>query len=244
MTLGERISSYQTQANMSQDVLAEKIGVTRQTISKWETDQSTPEFNKILPLCEIFGITTDEFIKGEKVSTPTSSKEDNEQAIRKRHKQKAFIVCISVFLYCIGTFSLPYMTESLEYEVSHALMITTTLWSVATVILLYYFISRPKEKKKNINTFHSIETTSEDTIYTEKIKETIEETQNKKKKQKTKQKIMGILALLFLLLYFFVSFMSMAWNVTWMIWIVLAIAEIITSLLLDIKGEQKCNIKD
>ncbi len=241
MTLGERISSYRTQANMSQDVLAEKIGVTRQTISKWETDQSTPEFNKILPLCEIFGITTDEFIKGEKVSTPTSSREDNEQAIRKRHKQKAFVICISVFLYCIGTFSLPYMTESLEYEVSHALMITTTLWSVATVILLYYFISHPKEKRKNTNMSQSInshiETTPKDTIYTEEM-------ETKKKKQKTKRKIMGILALLFLLLYLFVSFMSMAWNVTWMIWIVLAIAEIITSLLLDIKGEQTCNIKD
>ena len=66
MTLGERLLKYRTDAKMSQDTLAEKVGVTRQTISKWETDQSMPEFNKILPLCDIYGIKADELITGKK----------------------------------------------------------------------------------------------------------------------------------------------------------------------------------
>ena len=38
MTLGERLYQYRKNVNLSQDTLAEKVGVTRQTISKWETD--------------------------------------------------------------------------------------------------------------------------------------------------------------------------------------------------------------
>ena len=53
MTLGERLLGYRTNIGMSQEKLAEKIGVSRQTISKWETNQSTPDFDKILPLCEV-----------------------------------------------------------------------------------------------------------------------------------------------------------------------------------------------
>ncbi len=69
MTLGERLFQYRNSINMSQEKLAEKIGVTRQTVSKWETNQSTPDFDKIEPLCEVFGITTEELIKGEKPKT-------------------------------------------------------------------------------------------------------------------------------------------------------------------------------
>lgn len=66
MTLGERLFMYRNKVNMSQEKLAEEIGVTRQTISKWETDQSMPDFDKIEPLCEVFKITPDELIRGEK----------------------------------------------------------------------------------------------------------------------------------------------------------------------------------
>lgn len=66
MTLGERLFMYRNKVNMSQEKLAEEIGVTRQTISKWETDQSMPDFDKIEPLCEVFEITPDELIRGEK----------------------------------------------------------------------------------------------------------------------------------------------------------------------------------
>ena len=67
MTLGERLLGYRTNIGISQEKLAEKIGVSRQTISKWETNQSTPDFDKILPLCEVLGITTEELIKNIKL---------------------------------------------------------------------------------------------------------------------------------------------------------------------------------
>lgn len=43
MTLGEKLQKLRKQSGLSQETLAEKVAVTRQTISKWELDQSTPE---------------------------------------------------------------------------------------------------------------------------------------------------------------------------------------------------------
>ena len=66
MNLGERLFELRKAKNLTQDDVAEKLNVTRQTVSKWETNQSTPDFDKILPLCELYEITTDELLKEEK----------------------------------------------------------------------------------------------------------------------------------------------------------------------------------
>ena len=65
MTFGERLLGYRTNIKKSQEKLAEEVGVSRQTISKWETNQSTPDFDKILPLCNALGTTPEELITGE-----------------------------------------------------------------------------------------------------------------------------------------------------------------------------------
>ena len=64
MSLGERLLELRKSKHLSQEELAYKLDVTRQTISKWETDQSTPDFDKIMPLCELYGITSDELLTG------------------------------------------------------------------------------------------------------------------------------------------------------------------------------------
>ena len=65
MTLGQRLYEMRKEKGFSQEKVAEALGVTRQTISKWETDQTTPDFDKILPLCELYNITTEALLKGE-----------------------------------------------------------------------------------------------------------------------------------------------------------------------------------
>ncbi len=59
MTLGERISSLRAEKNMSQGDLADALGVSRQSVSKWETDASVPELAKLVQLAELFGVTLD-----------------------------------------------------------------------------------------------------------------------------------------------------------------------------------------
>ena len=63
MTLAEKILSLRTQRGMSQDDLAEKLEVSRQSVSKWETAQSTPDLDKIIKLANLFGVTVDELVR-------------------------------------------------------------------------------------------------------------------------------------------------------------------------------------
>ena len=65
MTLGQRITAYRTRARLSQDALAELLAVSRQSVSKWETDASVPELSKLVRLGQVFGVTLDELVTGE-----------------------------------------------------------------------------------------------------------------------------------------------------------------------------------
>lgn len=58
-TLGKRIVHHRKRLNLTQEQLAEKLGVTAQAVSKWENDQSCPDIGILPQLAEIFGITTD-----------------------------------------------------------------------------------------------------------------------------------------------------------------------------------------
>ena len=62
MTIGEKIAALRISADISQEQLAEKISVSRQSVSKWEMDQALPQIDKVLQLCELFGISTDELL--------------------------------------------------------------------------------------------------------------------------------------------------------------------------------------
>ena len=62
MTIGEKIASLRIAADISQEQLAEKISVSRQSVSKWEMDQALPQIDKVLQLCELFNVSTDELL--------------------------------------------------------------------------------------------------------------------------------------------------------------------------------------
>ena len=71
MTLGQNICRLRTEQGLSQLDLADALGVSRQSISKWETDASIPELEKLLRLSELFHITLDELVKGPDGSVET-----------------------------------------------------------------------------------------------------------------------------------------------------------------------------
>lgn len=62
MELADKILQYRKALGLSQEQLAEQIGVSRQSISKWETGQSTPELDKLVSLSQVLGISTDELL--------------------------------------------------------------------------------------------------------------------------------------------------------------------------------------
>lgn len=59
MTLGERIKNQRTRAGLSQERVAELVGVSRQSVTKWESGQSAPSTENLFRLAEIFGTTVD-----------------------------------------------------------------------------------------------------------------------------------------------------------------------------------------
>jgi len=61
-TLGKRIALHRKRLGLTQDALAERLGVTAQAVSKWENDQSCPDITTVPKLAEIFGTTTDELL--------------------------------------------------------------------------------------------------------------------------------------------------------------------------------------
>ena len=73
MTLGANIARLRTQKNWSQGDLADALDISRQSVSKWETDTSIPELDKLLKLAELFGVTLDELVCGENTAKAGSA---------------------------------------------------------------------------------------------------------------------------------------------------------------------------
>ena len=63
MTLGEKLQTLRQRAGMSQDVLAERMGVSRQAVSKWETGTADPSTSNLLALAKLFGISAEELLR-------------------------------------------------------------------------------------------------------------------------------------------------------------------------------------
>ena len=89
MILADKIINLRKKNGWSQEELAEKLGVTRQSISKYEGAQSIPDLDKILKLSEIFGVTTDYLIKDEleeEEYAPSQMHENESESDRSVHK--------------------------------------------------------------------------------------------------------------------------------------------------------------
>lgn len=72
MNVADRIQNLRKIKGISQEQLAEAIAVSRQAVSKWESEQSTPDLDKIVLMCDFFDVTTDYLLKG---IEPTNEKE-------------------------------------------------------------------------------------------------------------------------------------------------------------------------
>lgn len=82
MNLGEKICKARKNINMTQDQLAELLDVTRQTISKWESDLAFPETSKIAKLSDVLKVSCDYLLKDNKtVTAEVSMDEDNKYTI-------------------------------------------------------------------------------------------------------------------------------------------------------------------
>ena len=98
MSFGENVGYYRRQSNITQEELAEKLYVSRQTVSRWETDSTFPDVETLIKLCEIFGCNMDTLVRGDaqdgdssSVNSGLSENNDKIGKMKEELKQKRFL---------------------------------------------------------------------------------------------------------------------------------------------------------
>lgn len=213
MNIGEKIFELRKSKNLSQEEVAEKLNVTRQTVSKWETNQSTPDFDKIVPLCELFEISTDELLKGEKKQEANEINENNTQekipSKEEVKRKRAEVISSSVFTYIVAVALFIVAIEKINIDeiIIVAIFLCIIAWPTARIIK--HFISAPK----------------------------FEETQKEKENNMIKREISSIIGIISTIIYFFVSFTTMAWHISWIVFVIGALIDEIVKLVFLLKED-------
>ena len=209
MSLGQRLMELRKEKHLSQEEVADKLNVTRQSVSKWETDQSTPDFDKILPICELFGITTEELITGSKEVKSNNILDGEVVYDTEENKQKRIGgLAIGILLYFVAVAWIVSSIAVFKVNPIIATSVFLIICGVATCMIVYTAI-----------------------VYKKKL------SPEEEKKQKLYKQVDSILALVFLVLYFLISFLTFAWHITWIIFIIYALASEIAKLVLSLRGD-------
>ena len=152
MSLGNNIHRLRTKLNMSQGDLAEALGVSRQSISKWETDGAVPELDKLIKLSNIFGVTLDELVHGEEaIPTPVAESVPIEQPMPTeptRHKTIAlvFLILAVLCLACCTVLGglaiglilmIPFLLGSLVSLLCRRHPLLSACWAMLILVDLY-----------------------------------------------------------------------------------------------------------
>ena len=126
MTIAEKIKQLRKDNSMTQEDLAEKLNVSRQTISKWETSVTIPDADNIVAISKLFNITTDELL---------------DYRVETVQKKKQFIMDMAVLLFgIIGfiVFSILLMSNQIDETSS---VITINGYGIAAILFLILIIA-------------------------------------------------------------------------------------------------------
>lgn len=138
MTIADRIQNLRKGKGISQEELADKIGVSRQTISKWESEQSVPDMDKVVLMSDYFGVTTDYLLKG--IETP----EEEDRRIDAR------ILSLTGLIVCfIGLF----VSIAVWIEIQTAAAVVIAMITDVVGIAVFFtgqYTGRNKEKAKKL----------------------------------------------------------------------------------------------
>lgn len=143
MELGTQIKKYRNEKKLSQEELAEKIYVSRQTISNWENDKNYPDIKSLLLLSQFFGISLDILVKGDLKEMKEQIKEEEV----KQFKREGIIFSILMAVMLISAIPLAWFLGNTGRGI----------WCVLAVITVLYSFRIEKWKKNyNIQTYKEI----------------------------------------------------------------------------------------
>lgn len=133
MGLGENINRLRTARAMSQGDLADALGVSRQSVSKWETGGAVPELEKLVKLSALFGVTLDELVTGERPESPASPAAPPQQIAVERGGMPVRQV-VGIALLCLG-FAVALLLTVMGGLLT-GLLLSSPFWICGTICLL------------------------------------------------------------------------------------------------------------
>ena len=153
MGLGSRIQKLRINNGLTQEQLAERLDISRQSVSKWESGQAVPELDKIVALSDIFEVTTDYLLKPSEidelsVKTQILAKQQEQMLVREK-KRSQMTHCV---LYAIGVYLLffaAYFIGHFYFEIWNASVIFSE-FLIATAIVIFICVKhmdRTHEKR-------------------------------------------------------------------------------------------------
>lgn len=209
MSLGERLYELRKSKHLSQEQVAEQLNVTRQTISKWETDESKPDFDKIVPICNLYGITSEQLLTGNIVEQEVIEEKQVTNNNEKK-KKRALFISSGILCYFLGIIFIILGEETLNLNEGIYVSVFLFLCAIGTCLIVYQGVVLSNEKTKSEMKELSI-------------------------KEKKISSLRQITSGIFAIIYFLVSFLTMAWHITWLIWIIYAVVFEIIKLFVEMK---------
>lgn len=150
MNFSEKLLTLRKVNDLTQEQLAEKLDVSRQSISKWESGQATPDLDKIVAISAIFDVTTDYLLKTSEiddlsVKTEILEKQQQMMLVREQKKQRSFeCVMYSVAIYLI--FFAVYFIGHYYFEIWNASVIFSE-FLIATAIVIFICVKKLSNKQ-------------------------------------------------------------------------------------------------
>lgn len=140
MNIGDKLLKLRKRKGLSQEEVSNILNVSRQTVSKWETNQSTPDFDKIIPICKLYEISANELF-----NTNLDNIHSNDSLNNKKNNS-ARNISISVMLYIVSiTFLIGF---SCFDKPILGVCIFFIIVAFATGIIVYNSIINKKPKRK------------------------------------------------------------------------------------------------
>ena len=133
MSLGERIQQLRKTRGLSQEQLADSLNVSRQAISKWETDQSSPEIENILALSSVFSVTTDELLGNDIEGINRAQVQRSEADTETKAEKKKFSV---------AAYTIKKLKPAFNSKVMFLVFTISCLVAVGTCVIVNYAIDQ------------------------------------------------------------------------------------------------------
>lgn len=192
MEVGAHIKKYRMNMGISQEELAEKVYVSRQTVSNWETEKNYPDIHSILLLSSVFNVSLDQLIKGD---VEIMKKEIKDTEIKKLNKYGGIY---AVFLILTVVSLVPFIAFMDWYGLIP--------WGIVYTVAVYFAFKAEKVKKENhLSTYKEIVAFMEG----KRLDDMEEQQEIGKRPYQTVMYMLGSAAIAFVVVYLMAKFFSL-----------------------------------